>query len=206
MHIRSQTPTELVVVASSIWLSAIFAAFAIMPAYITIQIHKPNGFYASGTILLIALVWLRKTTFIFDAQQRVVRWTGRKMLKVSSGTIPFDEVRDIVMDSISSDKGIPIYRLSIVTEQGTIPMEYDYNSGRNMHLQVRDAALDFMGKGVRRQLNSSDPANESTVRRLLEQGREPDAIQHLLSMSNMSLGDATRIVREIEAEQRQRRG
>jgi len=207
MRITRQTPTELTVADSSMWLSAIFAAFACMPIGITISNHTPNGFYAGAFLLLFALVWIRKTRFIFDGQQRMVRWTARKIFKAASGTIPFDEIRDIGVETSTSDKGIIIYRLSILTPQGEVPMEASYNSGRESHAKIREAILAFIHPGTQvatPRTAGSDFSDESMIGSLLAKGRKVDAVRLLRSAENLTLTEATRRVEAMDAERRAR--
>ena len=201
MRITRQTPTELVVADSSMWLSAIFAAAACMPIGITISVHKLNGFYAAAFLLLFAVVWLRKTMVTFDAQQRVVRWTARKMFKVESGTIPFDDIRDISIDTMTSDKGTIIYRLAILTSQGAVPMESAYNSGRDYQVKIREAVLAFLHPGTPAATHStaSAVADDSMIGSLLAQGRKIDAIRLLRSAENVNLTEATQRVEAMDA-------
>lgn len=204
MRITRQTPSELVVADSSMWISAICAAVACMPIGITISEHKPNGFYAAAFILLFAVVWLRKTTFTFDAQQHVVRWTARKIFKVKSGTIPFDDIRDISIDTMPSDKGTTLYRLTIMTAQGAIPMEAAYNGGRDYHGKIREAVLAFLHPGAPAVTHSTASAvtDDSMIGSMLAQGRKIEAIRLLRLAENLSLAEATQRVEEMDVERR----
>jgi len=205
MRITRQTPTELVVADSSMWLSAIFAAAACMPAGIAISEHKPNGFYAAAILLFFAVVWMRKTQFTFDARQHTARWTARKIFKVQSGSIPFDDVRDIIMDTMSSDKGTTMYRLSIVTSQGSVQMEAAYNGGRDHHVKIREAIFAFLHPDAPVATNrptASGIPDDSMIGSLLAQGRKIDAIRLLRSTENLTLTEATQRVEAMDVERR----
>ena len=95
MHIARHTPQELVVVAGSRWISAICAAAALFTLYFAITHREPRGLFLAAFFLLFALIMDLRKTFTFDAMQRTVRWSGRKVFKAESGEIPFGDITDI---------------------------------------------------------------------------------------------------------------
>jgi hypothetical protein len=147
MHIARQTPRELVVVAGTRWLSAICAAAALFTLYFVITRHEPKGIFLAAFLLLFALIMDLRKTFTFDARQRIVRWNGRKAFKADSGEIPFDDITDIGTESTRAAKGIPVYRLTIITPRATIPMAYVYNGQPDGYSTLRGQILDFVKPG-----------------------------------------------------------
>ena len=125
MRIISQTPQELVVQDSSVWFSYICAASALVIIFFSIAENKINGLLTASFFLLCAIVADRRTTFTFDAMQRVVRWRGKKFLKVESGMILYDDITDIGTEASDTDSGTS-YRLTIITREASIPMAYAY--------------------------------------------------------------------------------
>jgi hypothetical protein len=149
MHIARRTAQELVVVSGTRWLSAFCAAAALITSCLNIIQHQPKGYFlVSGFLLLVALIMDLRKTFTFDAMQRRVRWRGRTVLKSESGEIPFDDITDIgtQVTSASSSSGaqVPIYRLTIITPQTTIPMAYTYNGQPDAYSALRGQILDFV--------------------------------------------------------------
>jgi hypothetical protein len=147
MHIARQTPQELVVVAGTRWLSAICAAAALFTLCFVITRHEPKGLFLAAFFLLFALIMDLRTTFTFDAGQRMVRWNGRKVCKAESGEIPFDEISDIGTESTGAARGVPVYRLTIITPRATIPMAYAYNGQPDGYSALRGQILDFVKPG-----------------------------------------------------------
>ena len=149
MHIARQTPQELVVVAGTRWLSAICAAAALFTLYFVIIRHELKGpLFLTAFFLLFALIMDLRKTFTFDARQRMVRWNGRKVFKAESGEIPFDDITDIGTESTrAGQRGVPIYRLTIVTPRATIPMAYTYNGEPDGYSTLRGQILDFVKPG-----------------------------------------------------------
>jgi hypothetical protein len=148
MHIARQTPQELVVVAGTRWLSAICAGAALFTLYFVITRHELKGpLFLAAFFLLFALIMDLRKTFTFDARQRIVRWNGRKVFKAESGEIPFDDITDIGTESTRAAKGVPVYRLTIVTPRATIPMAYAYNGQPDGYSTLRGQILDFVKPG-----------------------------------------------------------
>jgi len=101
--------------------------------YFVITRHEPKGLFLAAFFLLFALIMDLRKTFTFDAMQRTVRWKGRKVFKAESGEIPFDDITDVGTETSSAgDRGIPVYRLTIITARATIPMAYTYNGQRTV--------------------------------------------------------------------------
>src|SRR3954471_21777081 len=128
MHITRQTPQELVIVSGTRWVSAICGAVAAFILYLGITHHKKEELFLAAFFLLFAFIMDLRKTFTFDAAQRIVRWKGRTILKGGSGEIPFDDITDIGTESKRAGRwNTPVYRLTIMTSQRSIPMAYAYS-------------------------------------------------------------------------------
>ena len=92
MHVARQTPQELAIVAGTRWVAAICAAGVLITVYLAITRQEPKNLFLSGFFLLFILVMDARKTFTFDAMQRIVRWSGRRLFKAESGEIPFDDI------------------------------------------------------------------------------------------------------------------
>jgi hypothetical protein len=216
MKIVSQTPAELVVRDSSMWLSAIFALLALMPLYIALAHNDRRAFTPAAVLLLIAFVWARRSTFTFSAATQRIEWSRLRWLRAKTGTIPFSDVQGIQIQSISSDKGVLIYRLAIATtSQGIIPMSDEYSGGGlKRYEDLRDTLWNF----VRPERPTSSAFSPSTatlpinpdaartaalndsIRGLLQQGRKVDAILLVRESEHLDLTEATFRVNHIESE------
>jgi hypothetical protein len=196
MRVKSQTPQELVVEDSSLWFSYLCAGSALFIIYFSIREDKINGLLTASFFLFSAIVAASRTTFTFDAMQRVVRWRGKKFFKVKSGTIPFDDITDIGTESSDSDGGT-CYRLTILTREGCVPMAYGYSGSADAYAALRQQILDFVRPGSYTPspppgiLSSGIPADlEPSIRSLLAQGRKIDAVTLLRSTQHIGLTDA----------------
>lgn len=119
------------------------------------------------------------------------------------------------MQSISSDKGILIYRLAIATaSQGTVPMSDEYSSGGlKGYEDLRDTLLHFVrperGSSAFSAATATLPLNpdaartaalNDSIRGLLQQGRKVDAILLVRQSEHLDLTEATFRVNHIEHE------
>ena len=88
-----------------------------------------------------------RRTFNFDAMERTVRWKG-KVFKAESGEIPFDDIIDIGTESTrAGNRDVLVYRLTIVTPRGAIPMAYAYNGRPDGYSALRGQILEFVKPG-----------------------------------------------------------
>ena len=79
MHIARQTPTELVVEDSSLWISYLCAGAGFLLLVLSIAQHQPKGFLAAAFFLLSGAIFERKTTFTFDLLEPLDEPTRRKI-------------------------------------------------------------------------------------------------------------------------------
>lgn len=148
MHIARQSPQELVVVSGTRWVAALCAACALFTLYFVIARHELKGLFLVAFFLLFVLFMGSRKTFKFDALQRMVRWSGRTVLKGESGEIRFDDIIEIGTESRrAGNRGIPIYRLTIITSQASIPMSYVFSGNNDAYATLRGQILDFIKSG-----------------------------------------------------------
>ncbi len=202
MHIASQSPTELVVEDSAVGLSWIFGVCAIGIMYFSITQHQMRGFFAVALFLLFALIAEVRTTFTFDATERVVRWKTMKRIRIESGSMPFDEISDIGTENLPSGAGASKHRLAIITANGAVPMALSSTANADAFTPLRNQALAFIKPGSEQETGvtasgiSTDL--EPSLRSLLEQDRKIDAIKLLQSTQHLGLADAAKRVEVLE--------
>jgi hypothetical protein len=204
MRITRQTPTELVTEDSTVWISLVCSLAALPLIYVGIQAGRHKALLGAALFILFSVVWVRKKTFTFDAMQRGVRWTGRKLLKIESGSIPFDNITDIGIEALSGGSSDATYRLTVLTPQGAVPMAYEYTGRTDAYAAMRLTILEFVHPGAHNthassalSLDSSEDL-EPAIRSLLQQGRKIDAIALLRAQQKLSLADAVARVDAIE--------
>ena len=198
MRIARQTATELVLEDSGLWLAGALAIASLPLFYAAIFTGAKGNFVVAGFFVICSLVGIRKSSFVFDAGERVVRWKNRLFLKASSGSVAFDEIREIGIECSSAGEGGAGYRLTILTPRGSIPLSSTYGSGSGKYATLRETILVFLKReaaatpemAARERIAGWDPS----ILELVRAGRTIDAIALLRSMKRMSLSEAKRRV------------
>jgi hypothetical protein len=203
MRITRQSGQELVVEDSGLALSALLFVCSLPLFYVATLPGKLGALFGACFFLLAALAFLRKTTFIFNAGESMVHWRGRKVLSVTSGDIPFREVKGIGTETSSGTNGTITYRLTVLTPQGPVPMASMYGGNRQKYESIREAIMRFlhleMPTAATDSHGDSEPAlDEASVRSLLSQGRKIDAIELVRTSTKIGLTAAVHLVEEIE--------
>jgi len=196
----------MVVEDSSLWLAAVFAVISLLLFYLAIAKEAKGNYFTGGFFLVSAILCLRKTRFVFDATQRMVRWNSLLYLKASSGQIPFDDITGIGLETtMGSDAENPNCRLTVLTRQGPVPLALSYSGGSEHCGSLRQRILLFLqsaGVAVALPIAPTGPPDttdlEPSIRALLAQGRKIDAIGLLRSTTNIGLAEAKTRIDEME--------
>ncbi len=204
MRITRHTAQELVVVDSALGISAVLFLASLPLLYVATRPGKIGALFGACLFLLGAVVWIRKTTFTFDAGEQRVRWQGRKVLKVENGVIPFGEITGIGTETTFGSNGSNTYRLTIVTRAGLVPLAYTYGGNRQKYVSVREEIMRFLHMEAPEPKDAPRPEgavgiDEASVRSLLSQGRKIDAVSLVRSSAGLGLTEAVRLVEEINA-------
>ena len=204
MKITRQTDTELEVQDSMLWLGAFFVLVALVLAYAALRSGDRRLLYPGGLFLLFAFISLQKSTFVFDSARRMVTWRVLRYGKTSTGSIDFDALRGVTVDSMPSARsGGSMYRLTLQTTQDPIPLAAAYGGGEKYYAGLRERINGFLKVHLAQGAAAGDTASvtpelESYIRSLLQQGRKIDAIELLRSHSTMSLTEAQQRIAEME--------
>ena len=94
--------------------------------------------------LLCSVLLLRKTVFSFNAAEGVVHWRRRRLLSVSTGDIPFSEIKGIGTETTSGNNNVTTYRLTILTEKGSVPLSDAYGGNRDKYASIRADLMRFL--------------------------------------------------------------
>ena len=195
MRVTRQTATELVLQDSWLWIAWVFAIVSLPVLYSGTFLESRTGnFIMGGFLLLCALVIVRKSRFVFDARERVVRWRQILMFRTSAGSLPFDDVRGIGIESFEGEG--QTYRLTILTAAKPVPLSSGYSCGKAKYTNLRTTIATFLNLEPGSQEGAIEMA--PSVLELIRAGRKIEAIRLLRSMKEMSLLDAKRIVDEVE--------
>ncbi len=199
MKVKSETSTELVVTESTAWLSYFFLLVAVALFYgvgLHGREHTWKAFIPAAVFLVFAAAFDLRTEVTFDNVRRQAHWTRRRLFWVKSRTIAFDDIKGVVMESSVAKNNQFVYRLTILTSEGSVPMSDTYSGDKQSHADLRTKILFFLNMPVE---DSEDALNEQTIRSLLAQGRKIDAIQLLCSAKHVGLTAAKQQVEAIEA-------
>jgi hypothetical protein len=211
MKIVSQSETQIVVRDSSLWISVLCGLGFLFVLTLTTRAGNWKGMLGSGLLLVFAMAWVRRSTFTFDASAQKIRWRRLRMFRMASGELPFSAVQDIRLDESTgggSASNVTIYRPTIVTASGDVPMADVYSSGCDHITGLRKKLLAFVrgepvavsGPGaVADNTDATDAAelNES-IRALLQQGRKVDAILLVQRTDRLDLTEATFRVNQVD--------
>jgi len=205
MKITRQTETEIVVVDSCLWLAAFHFAVSLILLYPALVQGLHKFFLTSGVFFLFGLLWLRRSTFTFDAARRIVRYRCLRYLKTTTGSLPFDQIAGIEIQTSSAENGATTYRLAIATPHGPMPMADAYGASHTHYLSMRRTIQTFvkgdaLSAAEKEAAITAPGAREASVRSLLAQGRRIDAIQMLRNDEDLDLTEATQRVTAIEKE------
>ena len=204
MRIVRQSPTELVVKNSTLWMSIVCGAGALTLIFFGIAKAKPGMFLVAVFFLLFATITARGSTFTLDGLERVARWRDYKLLKTSSGTVRFDDVSDITVEATSMDKSGTMYRLVLQTTNGPVPMANSLTGSSDGYASLRRQVLAFIKPGLQPEPLESHtdgiPAElASSLQSLLIQRRKIDAIALLRSHERIGLTEAKKRIDAMDA-------
>lgn len=206
MKIVRQSDSELVLQNGSLWISALLALGALPLFYVASLTGQAPNSIAAVLCLAGALVWLHKTTVVFDGVQLQVRWKRIRFFRTASGVIPFAQITGISTETSPGRGGTTHYRLTLLTPGRSIPLDHSFASGRDQCAATRHILQNFLQErgfsvpafaAPLRQQHLTD--SSGSVRSLLLQGRTSDAIHLLETTQHIDLPTATRRVREISS-------
>jgi|SRR5579862_1545139 len=203
MTVQRNTEGVLVVQNSTVWLSVVCGVIIAGLIYAAFSSGDNRLFRPALFLGLFFVVFLSKYKFVFDPAQRMVRWHIMRFGWRRTGSLPFDAVKDVVLQS-EPGKGRPTYRLALLTAEGAMPLSSGFGGTSDRCLATQSQILQLLRPG--QAPAASAPATsiaasmDSSVRTMVAEGRKIDAIKLLTSMG-MSLTEAKQRVDEIEKQQ-----
>ena len=195
MHVARRTNQELVVVDGSIWLSVFFLCAAVFMGFQAVAQKEPRWWLTAGLLSLFAFLVWRRETVTFDAAGQQVQWVRRRAFTLASGTVAFNEMRGITLESMSGNHGVLSYRLTILTTDKPVPMSDEYGGGQAHYEALRKQILEFLNMD---KTASPCPTDEESIRLLLQQGRKLEAIEFARKNYQLDLAEAVDRVNEID--------
>ncbi|MFZ1141281.1 MAG: hypothetical protein WAN76_19020 [Candidatus Sulfotelmatobacter sp.] len=199
--VQRSTNGMVVVQNSTLWLSAVFGVLGLIMVGAAFSSGDKRLFRPAVAMAVFAVLSLSKYTVVFDATQRMVRWKIMRFGRRRAGSMPFDSVKDVVLQSEPGKSGRPTYRLAMLTAEGPMPLSSGYGDTSDRCLALQSQILQLLRPG--QTVAATAPATsiaahlDSSVRTLVAQGRKIDAIK-LLTSTGMNLTDAKQRADEIE--------
>ena len=146
---------------------------------------------AFATCLLAGLVLFERSRFVVDPRTRVITWRRRRAVSRREGTLPFDQVNAVAVQTPIGDDGTPSRRIAFMTEEGELPISVAYAPDPDDEcLAIADQLRGALG-------HAAGPGIAVNVRALVAAGRTMDAIRQLRQEQGLSLEDAKRQVDEL---------
>lgn len=150
---------------------------------------------AAAVVVALGLAAFESGLFVFDRRQRVVRWKRQRAWRRLEGTLPFDDVADVAVESPIGDSGLPSRRITLRMKSGRrLPLRAGYvTDGDDELVRIAEQIRVAMGQPGQRTPDASAAA-------LVAQGRTIDAIKELRQARGLSLTDAKREVDAMRAD------
>jgi hypothetical protein len=193
----------IVVQNSTVWLSVVCGVIIAILIYAAFASGDNRLFRPALFLGLFFIAFLSKYTFVFDATQRMVRWQIMRFGWMRAGSLPFDAVKDVVLQS-EPGNGRPTYRLALLTAEGAMPLSSGFGGTSDRCRATQSQILQLLRPGqaptATAPATSIAASMDSSVRTLVAEGRKIDAIKLLTSMG-INLTEAKQRVDEIEKQQ-----
>lgn len=146
-----------------------------------------------ATCLVTAAVLWERARFTVDPRRRVILWRRRWGWSYREGTIPFDAVREVLVQASPADDGSSSRRVVLRLEDGSdLPLTAGF-----LH-DSHNAVVDLAGTLRAAVGRPSAPDGLDLVRALLRDGRRIDAIKLLRETQGLSLEEASKRVRQLK--------
>jgi hypothetical protein len=151
------------------------------------------GLLGGGAVSGVAgLAMLETGRFRFARKRRVVEWRRRWAWWTKEGSIPFEQVLDVLVGQPIGDSGVPSRRISLRLKDGReLPLRAAYVAdadGSALELAARIRVA--LGLAV-------EPPLPASVRALARAGRRVEAVRLLREESGLALDEAVRKVDEL---------
>jgi hypothetical protein len=135
----------LLVKSSSLWIAGLCATAAVLLFWAGFALARAGTLAVAILFLLFAIAWLRESIWIFDPERETVRWSQMRYFRISSGEVPFSEIRGIrIQNSTSGRAGVVTYRLALNTSQGDLPLSDAYSGGQARYAEWRETIERFL--------------------------------------------------------------
>ncbi len=158
------------------------------------DLNESASLIGTAFFLLGFLVTYERTRFEFDPGLGLVRWFRIRIFATQHGSLPFTRVKSVIIQTaLGSDAVSPSCRVTLVTDQGELPLTIAYSGG----MQVEYEAIAARIRTVLRLNSSSSDMVMDSIHAALIQGRKIEAIRLVRLHKGFSLTEATRFVEQL---------
>lgn len=135
MHISRETPEEIVIKTRKTKTGSLILAGGLFLAILSIVLFVLGtqrytmiyGAGCAGLLLLVSYIALyEQSIFRFDLNTQVIEWVKIRSFQKQQGSVPFSDVKDLVLQRPKVDYTYNMSRLVLITENGQIPMTETY--------------------------------------------------------------------------------
>jgi len=182
----------LIVEESPVVVPVVFGASAIVllvPAVLIslgLYEHEQPAWAALLVALLstaIAVVFLCRDHNRFDSQSGQLTWSKRTLFGTSGGTVPFQDITSITIETQSTSETIPSARIVVHTPSVVVPLTRHYSGSVASH-----EPLAALLRGAVELAN--DRLIEDSLKALVQAGRKIDAVRLLRLKEGIGLTEA----------------
>lgn len=180
------------------WLLLFGAALCTVPTirealHGSFNLNESAPLIGAAFFLLGFLVTYERTRFEFEPGLGLVRWSRIRTFATQHGSLPFTRVKSVILQtSLGSDAVSPSCRVTLVTDQGELPLTIAYSGGMQVEYEAIAAKI--------RTLLSLNPSSSDivmdSIHAALDQGRKIEAIRLVRLHKGLSLTEATRFVEQ----------
>jgi len=198
MKVLHKSPYVLIVKTEAI-LSVVCGVFGLVLAGLAVRSYlayagtiQDNIFFgqaaAAITLLLIAVVFFDKTSFVFDRNRRQLIWKRRTVFTRRAGSVSFDAIKSIVIQGITDNDDCRGLRVAIVTDKETLLLSKSYTgSGSGQMVKIAEKLNQWV-------LDRAPNLVLEEIKTCLEQGNRMDAAIALRKAYKLSMLEAKEIL------------
>lgn len=145
-------------------------------------------FGGAAAMGLIAYVMSERSHFHVDRSRRRIDWQQGFAFRMRSGSIAFEDVRHVSLQTPIGDRGVPSRRVMIhLVDNSLVPVTVGYRPDG-------DGAVTTAAELMRAALGHGQAIAADTAQLLIAGGKKFEAIRVLMDQEGLSLADAKRRV------------
>lgn len=148
---------------------------------------------AAATCLLSGLMFFESARFAFDARRRRIDWRRRFAFSRRAGSLLFEEIRDVAIETPIGDDGVPSRRIAFKLADGSaLPMSAGFSPDHG------DVTLALAGR-IRTVLGiAPDHDGSRALAALVAAGRTVEAAKLLIQTKGLSLEQAMQQIQAMK--------